>query len=110
MAATVLTATNVVAAGTQGTFSAPDAVDGVEFDSDTSAILVVRNGSVSDVTATIITPATLGGIPVEDPTVNCPAGTDTYIRVPAAAANNPATGRSKVVLSDVTSVTCALIS
>ena len=51
-----------------------------------------------------------GGIDIEDPTVVVPAGTLTYIRVPAGAANDPATGLSKVTFSAIASVTCYLLT
>ena len=91
--------------------AAPDVADGVEFVSDTSAILAVNNASGRAVTATVVTPGQVaGGIGIEDPTVVVPASTLTYIRVPAAAANDPATGLSQVTFSAVASVTCYLLT
>ena len=69
MAQVLIVATQVDVTGLdQPAGVAPDVADGVEFVSDTSAILAVNNASGGPVTATVVTPA------------KCPAASTSKIR------------------------------
>lgn len=69
------------------------------------ALLVVNNGSASEVTVTLVTAQTVDGdLPVADRDVAVPAGESAAIRVPSSY-KDPETGLVDVTYSSATDVT-----
>jgi hypothetical protein len=110
MAATLLTAQASARGGTELTFTAPDAVDGIEFTNvSKKAILLVRNAGGSPVNATLQITRTVDGLAIPDRTVAIGAG-DTVAIGPFNDIYNQSDNFVRVTFSSVTDITCALLT
>lgn len=108
MARTSLTVQEVALAGITLSFEAANA-DGNSFANDGNVILYVKNGDASSHTVTIPTPATVGGMAVEDLTVSVPAGGEKVVGPFPTHVFNQSGGVVYVNYDAVTSVTVAAI-
>lgn len=104
----------VVPSGLEATFAAANA-DGYFFANENDVILEVVNAGGADITVTIVTPATKGGLAVADQAVVVTAGERRHIGRFDPKIYNRATTESVdpdrvyVNFSSVTSVTIALL-
>ncbi len=101
----ISTANVPVIAGTAPVFAAPSTSDTVQV----GTILVVKNGSGSSITVTMVTPGTLGtGDAYPDKAYTVTAGAEAWIPVLPDYRNTA--GVAAVTFSAVTSVTAAAIN
>jgi hypothetical protein len=70
--------------------------------------LVVRNGGASPITATVVTPGTVKGLPIADAALVVAAGGSGFVPLDAIY-RDPVTGRAVITYSAVTSVTVGVI-
>ena len=114
MAYTDLTIQTVTISGLEPTYVAATATDGDMWRNSGKEFLHVINASGGSINVTVLTPATVDGLAIEDKVVAVPAGEDRMIGTfKPAHYNNPAggtdPGKIYVEYSAVTSVTVAVI-
>lgn len=112
MARAVLAPVDPSIEGTPITYAAPT-VDGDAVRPGTT--LLVKNGSASAITVTLVTPAVTGGLAIEDRTVSVAAATDVLVAIPRDViyqdpVDGPTRGLVPVDYSAVASVTRASIA
>jgi hypothetical protein len=71
-------------------------------------LLLVRNGGASPITATVVTPGTVKGLPIGDAALTVPAGGSALLPLDSIY-RDPVTGRAAITYSAVTSVTVGVI-
>jgi len=109
MTTVLLTAQTVTPQGVALTWTAPDVTDGVSFTNpDGESILLVKNGSASPVTVTIVTPAVTAGQAIADVTLAVAAGAIGVFRFNPSVIFNDSSGKVKATFSAITDITCAL--
>jgi len=105
MARTALTVQDIALAGITPSYAAANA-DGNSFDNQGGSYLQVKNGSGSQITVTIPTPAKVGGVDLEDITVTVAATTGDKVIGPfAPELFNQSGGVVHVNYSAVTTIT-----
>lgn len=95
-------------AGTALTFTAA-AVGGDTVPCESGTALIVKNGSGSSVTVTVVTPGTKSGLAIADQTVAVAAGAETIIGPFGSDFADTTDGRAHVSYSSVTTVTVACV-
>lgn len=103
----LLTRQQVGVTGTTPTYGAVAASDTVE--PDDRAFLIVKNGSGSPITTTVVVPGSTFGQANPDIPVTVPAGGERWIGPFTANLVDSTTGLITVTHSAQTSVTCALV-
>ena len=95
-------------AGLVPAYTAVNSTDTVSV-ADDRAYLVVKNASGSGITVTIVTPGTVSGLAIADPTYAVAAAGERHIPLPNSLFQDPATGLITIQYSAVTSVTAAVV-
>lgn len=103
-----LTVQNIVVTGLEATFASA-AGGGDTFRNDGKTLLEVVNGSGADITVTITTPATAGGIAIDNPAIVVTAGERRHIGPFEPALFNNSSGLVAITYSGVTSLTIAAL-
>lgn len=101
---TVQTAVQTGVVPTQNAVAASD-----KFNNDGKTVLWVENGSGGELTVTLTTAATVGGVAIADPTVTIANGAKKVIGPFATSIYNDSNGQVTVAYSATTSVTAAVI-
>jgi len=96
-------------AGVKPSYTAAAAA-GDEFANNGRTFLHVKNSSVSAITVTLTTPASIDGVAITDPTISVPGGEERMIGPFPQSIFNNANGRVAVGYSAVTDVTVAAFS
>lgn len=113
MPAVNLPVQDVTLAGLTPSFTAPTqagAGGGWAFPNTGDQVIRIKNAAGSPVIATLLTPATIGGIAIADPTVSIPATTgDVTIGPFDPSLFNQADGTVIVEIASTTSVTAAAV-
>lgn len=110
MARTALTVQTVVDSGLEVTYTNGDATNEHEFVNNGDTFIHIVNGGGGDVVATIVTPATVQGLTVEDPAITVTAGEERFIGPFPGAIFNQSDGKVHLDLDVDTSVTLAALS
>ena len=108
MARTSLTVQDIGLSGLTPSYSSANA-DGNSFANDGDVFLHVKNGSGSDITLTIQTPAKVDGVDIEEVTVTVTAGSEEMVGAFPTTTFNQSGGVVYVDYSAVTTVTVAAI-
>lgn len=104
----LLTVQTIARAGVAPTLNAVSASD--TFANDGRTYIDVNNGGATSLTVTIVTPATVDGLAIDDRTVTIAAGQRRVIGpFPKATYNHPTTGLVTVNFSATASITCAVL-
>jgi len=114
MAYTALTVQVISKDGLEPTYAAADSGDGDRFRNSGKEFIHVVNGGGSPCVVTMVTPATIRGLDIEDKTVSVPAGEDRMIGTfEPGLYNQPAggtdAGNTYIEYDQVTTVTVAVI-
>ena len=114
MAYTSLTIQTIIKDGLEPTYAAATLTDGDRFRNSGKEFIHVVNGGGSPCIVTVLTPATISGLAIEDKTVTVAAGTDEMIGTfEPGLYNNPAggtdPGETYVEYDQVATVTVAVI-
>lgn len=81
---------------------------GDEVPTGNRVLLLVRNGDASPHTLTVVTPGTVRGVPIEDPTVAVPDGEIAAVPL-VNLYRDPSTRRAAISMDDETSVEYAAV-
>jgi hypothetical protein len=103
----ILTAQVVTTGGLAPNFASASA-GGDQAPISKQSFLVVRNGGASPITATVVTPGTVKGLPIADASLTVAAGGSGFVPLDSIY-RDPATGRAAITYSAVTSVTVGVI-
>lgn len=75
-----------------------------------NTFLHIKNGSVSSIVATLVTPGTKDGtLAIADRAITVPAGEDRFVAAPTDLYRNPADGFADITWSATTTVTFAVV-
>lgn len=108
MARTSLTVQDISISGVTPSYSSAN-VDGNSFANDGDVFLHVKNGSGSDITLTVQTPAKVNGVDIEEVTVTVSAGSEEMVGPFPTTTFNQSGGVVYADYSAVTTVTVAAI-